>query len=183
MPILTFNHIAILIVVLVAAVVDLRTKKIFNWITFPAAIVGIVSNAITGGLEGAMWAVAGWVLGALIMIFPHPKKKLGFGDAKLMAAIGAFLLPKGMLVVFLYFCVCFGAVAFVRLALVIPWKQVFRLLSIFSMTGGGHTGGFDAKPMLETMKTPIALGPSIFVGTLFGILFYSQTMLFLGFTP
>jgi len=46
MPELTFNQIAILLVVAVAAVIDVKTTKIPNVITFPAAAVAMTSPSI-----------------------------------------------------------------------------------------------------------------------------------------
>ena len=44
---------AVLAVVLVgAAIADLRTAKVHNWITYPAIVVGLIGHTLAGGLTG-----------------------------------------------------------------------------------------------------------------------------------
>ncbi|MBZ0185912.1 MAG: A24 family peptidase [Candidatus Obscuribacterales bacterium] len=181
MPSLSLNEIAILVVVLVAAVIDLRTRKIYNVITFPAAALGVLSNFMLGGWQAALWAIAGWCVGACIMIFPHPKKKLGMGDAKLMAAIGAFLGLKGMLLCFFYFCIIYGMIAAIKMAMTIPWKQLATMFRFISSGAGAPKGGIDTEKVLKAMKEPIALAPAIAAGTVLGILLAKPTLNFMGF--
>lgn len=178
---LDFNQIVILLIVTAAAVIDFKKNKIFNVITFPAALVGIISNTITGGWQGCLMSIGAWFLGAAIMVFPHPKKKLGFGDAKLMAAIGAFLGPVGLLITFLYFSIFYGIIAVWRIGRVVPWKQFFNL---FFKLGGNVAlakEGIDTEKILEMMKSKIPLGPAIALGTYCCVFFQKQTLFILGF--
>src|ERR1700721_3005694 len=87
-----------IIVAVVAAVIDMKTTKIPNLLTFPAALVGIALNFALLGWQAGLFAILGWFVGALIMVGLDWKKKMGFGDAKLMAAMGAFLQWKGVLI-------------------------------------------------------------------------------------
>lgn len=178
---LGFNQIVILLIVTAAAVIDFKTKKIFNVITFPAAIVGIISNTITGGWQGCLLSIGAWCLGAAIMVFPHPKDKLGFGDVKMMAAIGAFLGPVGLLITFLYFSIFYGIVALWRIGAVVPWKAFFNL---FFKLGGNVSlvkDSIDTEKILEMMKSTIPLGPIIAAATYCCVFFQKQTLSFLGF--
>jgi prepilin peptidase CpaA len=178
---LDFNQIAILLIVTVAAVIDFKTKKLLNVITFPAAVVGIVSNAITGGLSGCLWSIFAWFLGAIIMVYPHPKDKLGFGDAKMMAAIGAFLGPVGLLVTILYFSIFYGMVSIWRVASVIPWKQFFDIFFKFGGNVAVLKNDIDTEKILTMMKSKIALGPLIALGLYCCVFLEKQTLSFLGF--
>ncbi len=178
---LDFNQIAILLIVTVAAAIDFKTKKLLNVITFPSAGLGIISNAITGGLSACLWSIFACFLGAIIMVYPHPKDKLGFGDAKMMAAIGAFLGPVGLLVTILYFSIFYGIVSVWRVASVMPWKQLFNIFFKYGGNVAVIKNDIDTEKILTMMKSKIALGPLIALGTYCCVFFQKQTLSFLGF--
>jgi prepilin peptidase CpaA len=73
----------------IAAVWDLRTRRIPNWLTIPAALAGLAVNAWTGGRDGLQSAALGLGLALLIGLPLFALHALGGGDVKLMAAIGA----------------------------------------------------------------------------------------------
>ncbi len=91
----------------VAAATDLRRQKIYNWTTYPGILAAWVGNALgellaAGGIaDHGTLASLGWVgLGAsfagflvcgLVLLVCYVLFKVGGGDVKLMAMIGAFL--------------------------------------------------------------------------------------------
>jgi prepilin peptidase CpaA len=98
-------------VALVAAVCDLRTRRIPNALTFGAAAAGLVASAWAGGLSGAGASAGGWLL-ALGMWLPiYALGGMGAGDVKLMAAIGAWLGPGAVLFAALYSAIAGGVMA------------------------------------------------------------------------
>jgi prepilin peptidase CpaA len=87
-------------VCLVATVTDVRAQRIPNWLTLPAAAAGLLGNALLFGLLGgtaravglgAVSSLAGLVLCLLVFGLLGAIHFLGFGDVKLMAAVGALL--------------------------------------------------------------------------------------------
>jgi len=87
---------AVLAVVLVgAAIADLRTAKVHNWITYPAIAAGLIGHTLAGGLtghDGAMGlagSLAGLAVGFLPTLAVWLAGGIGGGDVKLMAAVGA----------------------------------------------------------------------------------------------
>ncbi len=155
--------------------------KIYNVITFPAGAIGIISNTITYGWKGALWAVAGYILGALIMIFPHPKNKMWWGDAKLMAAIGSFIGPIYVLVNFFYFCLSFGVISIVKMAFAVPWKEIFKFFRALGLHVGMAREALDMEEFTKTKKEPIAIGPAIAIGAYLTFFFGKATLEFMGF--
>ena len=70
---------------------DVRTRRIPNWLTFPAAFLGLVAATAAHGGHGTVSSAAGLVVG-LALFFPlFALKGLGAGDVKLMGALGAWL--------------------------------------------------------------------------------------------
>lgn len=185
----TIAQILALIVVTVALVIDWRTTKIPNWLTFPSAFIGIVLNAINSGVDGALMAVAGWLVGAGITLFfiylpvgpKYEEDRIGMGDAKLMAAMGAILGWVPVLIAFFYFSLAWGLISMFQLARAIPWKQVGQ--AIFAVVLGGKLKPpkIDAEKLTEARKKRIPLGLAIAIGTLCAVLFEKQTLKFLGF--
>jgi prepilin peptidase CpaA len=82
------------------AIVDYRSKRIPNWLTVPAAILGLVYSAAAPNGIGVLWALAGFAVGMSLLILPWILGGGGMGDVKMLAALGAWLGPVGILVTF-----------------------------------------------------------------------------------
>jgi len=83
-------------VLAVAAVTDIRRGIVFNWLTYPAIVVGLliaVAQGVAAGHAGEVFLnhVVGLVFGYGILYIPYRLGGMGGGDVKLMAAVGAFL--------------------------------------------------------------------------------------------
>ncbi len=83
---------------LAAAIWDIRTTLIPNWLTGPVVAAGLIYAAYSNGLSGLGAAVAACVLVASPYLALFLLGRGGAGDAKLMAAIGAWLGIAGGLV-------------------------------------------------------------------------------------
>lgn len=86
-------NIFVAVLVVLASVSDVRTRRIPNALTFSAAIAALMFHAVTGGWAGAGWSVAGWFVGALLFFPIFALRGMGAGDVKLLAAVGAWLGP------------------------------------------------------------------------------------------
>src|SRR4051794_17368678 len=79
----------ILTVVAIAVVTDLRHRRIYNVLTFPAMAAGLVLNTAQNGVSGFLLALTGLLLGAALFFIPVAVMGRGAGDLKLLAAVGA----------------------------------------------------------------------------------------------
>jgi prepilin peptidase CpaA len=75
----------------VACWFDVRTRRIPNWLTFPAAALGLIAATLAHGGSGAAWSAAGLLFGLAIFFPLFLLRGLGAGDVKLMSALGAWL--------------------------------------------------------------------------------------------
>jgi prepilin peptidase CpaA len=90
---------------------DVRTRRIPNQLTFPAATVGLVVATLAHGGEGAISSAAGLLVG-LALFFPlFVLKGLGAGDVKLMGALGAWLGSSVVLGIAFYTTLAGGLLA------------------------------------------------------------------------
>ena len=83
-----------LIVLAVATVTDLRTRRIPNWLVLPFLVAGLVVNAYLYGWHGLGQSLAGFGLGALLFGILFLMGGMGMGDVKLCAAIGVWIGPS-----------------------------------------------------------------------------------------
>lgn len=72
-----------------AAVLDLRTGRIPNLLTYPCLLAGLALGAISGGLGGLGLALAAMLAGGGVFLAAFLIGAGGGGDVKLMAALGA----------------------------------------------------------------------------------------------
>jgi len=80
-------------IAIVAAIWDLKSRRIPNLLTFGGALIAVAVHGYTGGLTGAGWALAGWMVGIAFFLPFFILAGMGAGDVKLLAALGAWLGP------------------------------------------------------------------------------------------
>ena len=80
---------------------DWRIRKIPNWLTVPALLVGLILNALLGRWPGAKSSLEGAGICLAVLLPFVLMRALGAGDWKLMGALGAFLGPSRVIVVLL----------------------------------------------------------------------------------
>jgi prepilin peptidase CpaA len=96
---------------------DLRYRRLPNWLTVPVIVVGIAIRSIGAVWFGALDAIGG-VLFAFVLILPFLQGGLGGGDLKFLAAMGAL---KGFY--FVLWAALFGAVLGGLVSVVILIRQ------------------------------------------------------------
>jgi prepilin peptidase CpaA len=82
------------------AIIDYRTRRIPNWLTMPAAIAGLVYSSLAPHGVGFLWSLAGFAVGLSLLMLPWLLGGGGMGDVKMLAALGTWLGPLGILIAF-----------------------------------------------------------------------------------
>jgi prepilin peptidase CpaA len=162
-----------LVFVSVAAVWDLRTGLIPNWLTLGGLSIGLVlhiavhvtelrgSGASSAVMAGALNSLLGVLLCALTPYLLFRVDAMGGGDVKLLALVGAFVGPTMGLELELS--------AFIAMALFAPIRLAYegRLLAVL-----GNTLVLVANPFLPKRRkrevprellTAFKFGPAVFV--------------------
>ncbi len=89
--VVALQHLISLIVLFVAAVTDVRKGLIYNWLTLPAIVVGLLLSIWQSGWAGLGMSFLGLLVGGGVLFIPFFFGVMGGGDVKLMAAIGALM--------------------------------------------------------------------------------------------
>jgi prepilin peptidase CpaA len=99
-----------------AALFDIRERRIPNWVILFGLITGLVLGAFQSGTQ-FISSAAGFLAGILALMVPFAFGWMGAGDVKFLAAVGALLGYKTLPRVFFYSCIVAGIIALVALAL------------------------------------------------------------------
>ncbi len=159
-------------ILVVATVTDLQTRKIYNWLTFPAMAVGLALMVAINGLPGLQSSLIGFFVAATVFVIgfllPVAATQMGAGDVKLMAAIGLWLGWPAIVAALLYTTLLGGVVALVVAlrygVLVQMFKNIYWFFLSVVVPGG--------KAHLATVSAPgVPYGVSIALGTLLALFF------------
>lgn len=151
---------------LVATVIDLRTRRIPNVLTASMAALGL-GLAAAGANENTIGAsLAGLVFGLLLMLPGYALGATGAGDVKLMAAVGAILGPALVLLAFICTSIAGGV-----LALVIAVRRK-RLAATLAQTGRlvSAPGAAPTEIRAAGAASRFAYGPAIAAGTMLAVI-------------
>lgn len=158
----------------VACLIDVRTYKIPNWLTFGGAAFALLLSAVEpfSGGHGWLWSLGGLGVGLFIMLPMYALRVMGAGDVKLMAMVGAFLGLSATLYAALFVFICGGVLA---LAHSVLRGSMLRMVSnvkditqgaLYAVLGGMRPHA-QVAPAQSIGKMPyalsIALGTTLFV--------------------
>ncbi|MBN2526281.1 MAG: prepilin peptidase [Deltaproteobacteria bacterium] len=169
-----------------AAAIDWRTRRIPNWLTFPAMILGPVlqlllhlllsdwQTALKGGL---FFALVGEVVLLVVFLGLNAINAMGMGDVKLAAAVGGFVGWPGALETAVLIFLCGGILA---LGLAIKGKLVGDVVSHMI-----HSSDFSSNRTNEDTPNKkgvhiMAYGPAIAAGMVFSAVLRHFNMGLLG---
>ena len=110
-----FPTIFLSVILIVSAVIDLRTQKIPNLITYPTMVIALIYHATLGGGSGLFFSLSGLCVGIGLLLLPYLMGGMGAGDAKLMGAVGGIIGAKGVFYAFLCAAIIGGIYALVLL--------------------------------------------------------------------
>ena len=104
---------------MIAAITDLTTSKVYNVLTIPMVITGLVYHSFTAGMIGFASSFLGLIIGFGLVLLPFVMGGMGGGDVKLLAGIGAWVGVPAILYVF----IVAGLMAGVCAIVILLWQK------------------------------------------------------------
>jgi len=167
----------------IAAVTDVWKFKVYNLLTLPVLLAGLMYHGAHGGAAGLADSALGMLFGFGSLIVFYVLGGIGAGDVKLMAAIGAWLGMPLTFYVFIASAMAGGVYAVGLLALSGGLMEVcinFQLLFYRLMAIQRHLGADDrieaAMKCPDRRKKFVPYAAMMAVGVL-------ATLIWLNFSP
>ena len=161
------------IILIIAVVIDIRCRRIPNWLTFSTSIIAIIYHAWVKGTEGLLFSLKGLLVGIAVLIIPYLMGGIGAGDVKLMGAIGGLLGPKNVFTAFLVSAIMGGFYAFILLVLYGHIKETLQrygtMLKTFLLT----QKFIYVSPSSQEKQPRLCYGVAIALGTTISIAFFN----------
>ena len=161
----------LMVMLLAAAVFDVRYRRIPNWLTVSGAVLGVAINTIIGSPQGGLvFSLVGLLVAFAIYAALYALRAMGAGDVKLMAATGALVGWERWFGIFLVTALLGGVMA---LMLVLARgrlkKTMFNVSFIVSEMKSGRPAYLANEELDVRNKKALGLphGAVIAVGTVF----------------
>ncbi|MBS0265196.1 MAG: prepilin peptidase [Planctomycetes bacterium] len=109
----------VLVGVTIAAGTDAWKFRVYNVVTVPLLVTGLLYHGLTAGVSGVVESLLGILIATGPLAWPYSRGGMGAGDLKLMAGIGAWLGPW----VALHVVITSGLAAGVYAAALLVWQM------------------------------------------------------------
>ncbi|MDB5053111.1 MAG: peptidase [Bacilli bacterium] len=123
--------------IIIAFWIDIRSRKIPNWLTVSGITSGVLYHLLSGGVDGILFSVYGLFLGFALLFIVYLMGALGAGDVKLFAAIGAITGTEFTLDSMIYAMIYAGIIGcFILLSrqqFVRKISAIFKLFYLFAI--------------------------------------------------
>ena len=125
------NTTVFVVLMLAAVLLDLRSRRIPNWLTVTGLVAALLLRSV-GGRDSLVEGLSGAGLAALVSLPLFAVGALGGGDGKLLIAIGGFMGPSRLAGALLLIALVGGALAVVdayRRGILVPvWLNAVDLI-------------------------------------------------------
>ena len=145
-----------------SAAVDLRTRRVPNWLTLGITTLGMTLAAAHVTDRSIASALGGFAVGLLLMLPGHIVGATGAGDVKLFAAVGSLLGPAGIGAAFVYTAIIGGALALTVAVGRGRLHDTLQETATLVVTGGANVARIE-RPSADNR---FAYAPAIALGTL-----------------
>jgi len=132
-----------------AATIDLRSRRIPNWLTFTMILSGIAVNVSSLGPVTSGQSMLGLAAGFALMFLLFALGAVGGADVKLMAGIGAWMGPEVVLKVFVIEAII-GAVIVLAQAIAQRRGRILMRNSAVLAMNLAHVGDLGVDHVRET---------------------------------
>lgn len=172
--------VAAALVALIAAIVDLKTGEIPQWLTLGGIGAGALGHLIYAivrndpqPLAEFGYSLLGALLCSIVPLVLYRQDAIGGGDVKLLAALGAILQPRIGFEAEVYSFFAAGLLAPARLAYE---GKLFRTLKNTALLAVNPVLPKKRRRKIEpTLLTWFRFGPAIFIGTALVTYMYWRT--------
>ena len=168
-PIDMFLIILLSLALIIAAIIDMRTYRIPNFLTYPTMLIAVIYHTAMGGVSGLSFSLLGLLVGIGLFSIPFFMGVMGAGDAKLMGAVGAVIGSRGVLNASLFTAVAGGIFA---LILLLSHYRNFKFVSrtLETIQASLATRCLLRIPAVENKEQPkLYYGIAIASGTLYTV--------------
>jgi prepilin peptidase CpaA len=166
-------EIVLLVLLIAAAIYDVRYRRIPNWLNVTGVVLGLAMNWIIGPPgAGIFFGLQGLGVGFGVYMVLYLLRAMGAGDVKLMAAVGALVGPTRWFGIFFVTAIVGGIMAMVLIVLRGRTKETFWNVGFILSEMRFGRPGYVGKQELD-VRNPRSVGlphgAVIAVGTIFYI--------------
>lgn len=162
-----FERIVLFLLVIIAAVCDIRSRRIPNKLVFPGALAAIAFHTISPYGIGFLSSMGGLAFGLIAFLPLYMTRAMGAGDVKLMAMVGAFLGPMAALGAIITTLIAGGVLAIASAIRNKSTQRMFnniKVMMTYAMVGAA-TGNRISAEITSISAGKLPYGIAIAIGT------------------
>ena len=147
--------------VALAAASDVRSRRVSNGLVLVIFLAGIARQVLSLDIGAVVLGIAGTAVGLAILLPAFAARWVGGGDVKLLAALGAWLGPWGVLVGGLYGIALGGLLAALMAIVGGAGREVARNMSAALVTLSSPVAPRRRRGLIVPLALPLAIGCTI----------------------
>lgn len=156
-----------LVVLLIASAIDVRSRRIPNWLVLPFLFAGFVASLSGYGSIGFVHSLSGFALAVAVAGVLCWLRGMGMGDLKLLAAIGAWIGPEQLTVALVVTGITGGVMAVIWAARHGVLRESFGGAGDLLMSWRTGIRPHGTLVLENPVKLKMPYAPAIAIGTIF----------------